>query len=299
MGQYSILKNTSLVVIATDDYADQGWEVSGNIAYHSGCNSGYIKSTLDLSTASVWTFKYTILALASGTVNIVVDGVNGVSRTEAGTYEETFTENNPNTVIQFYATGVSSLQLLQVYPEASFVIGTTLAFNEDADKWVTYYSYVPEFMMKFINGFFTFRDGRLWEHNVNEVRNNFYGVQYNSEITFYCNLSPTEVKNFHSMRQKSNHVWSVPDIEVPPRYGKPNGQKSRLKKGRFKRLQGDNFADFLRDINDDRFETDIDALMRGAELQGNLMKITIRNADTVETRLTSIDIIVSLSQYTY
>lgn len=299
MASYSIIKNTELVVNLLGDYGQQGWVVSQNIAYHSGCNAGYIKTTLDLSTALEWTFRYKILDLTSGTVNIVVDGVNGVSRTVSGTYEDTFTVNDPDTIVQFYATGVSSLELLQVYPDNDLFEGTTLAFNEDADRWVTYYSYIPEFMNKFINGFYTFKNGQLWEHNVNETRNNFYSQQFNSVITFYCNLNPTEVKNFYSMRQKSNKVWSATDIEIPPRYGKPDGQRSRLKKGRFRSLQGDWFSEFLRDLSDPRFATELEALMGGAELSGNYMKITIQNTDTSEVKLFSIDISVSLSQFTY
>ena len=291
-----------MVVIATDDFADQGWEVSDNIAYHTGCNSGFIKSIIDLSSDSLWTFKYTLLSVESGTVNIVVDGVAGVVRNAAGTYEEQFTNSNPNAVIQFFATGISSLKLLQIYPPNKYVQGTTLAFNEDADKWVTYYSFVPEMMLKFVNSFYTFRDGNVWEHNVNEIRNNFYGVQYASKITFYVNLSPMEVKNYYSMRQKSNSVWTAAnkgDIFIFPSEGKPAGQSSRLKASRFKRLQTDYFSDFLRDMNDSRFMSEEEALFKGAQLQGNLMRITLENNSTSEVRMLSVDIITSKQDYTY
>lgn len=297
MASYTLIKNQPLVVNLPDDFSVQGWEVSENIAYHSGCNPGYIKSLINLSSATVWAFRYKINSLDTGTVNIVVDGISGTIRTVAGTYEETFIVDDPATVIQFYATGKCSIELLQVFPELESVAGRTLAFNEDADKWVTYYSYVPEFIHKFINGFFTFQNGRLWEHNVNDLRNNFYGEQYTSKITFFCNLNAEEVKTYFSMRQKSNKVWGVPEIETPARYGKPEGQKSRIKKGNFKHLQGDWFADFLRDLNDPRFTTELDALMKGANLQGDFMKITIENSDVTEVKLSSIQIIVSLSPY--
>lgn len=299
MGSYTITKNTQLVVNLPEDFSLQGWTVSQGTAIHSGCNSGYIRLNIDLSSSTNWTFRYNISNLTSGTVNIVVNGVSGIVRSMAGIYEEEFVVNDPNALIQFYATGETSLQILQIYPESEAQDGTTFAFNEDNDRWVTYYSYMPEFMAKFINSFFAFDNGRLWEQNVNEVRNNFFGVQYPSVITFYCNLNPTEVKNFYSMRQKSNKVWSVPSIEIPARYGKPNGQKSRLKTGRFRNLQGDWFSDFLRDMEDSRFVTTLDALMKGAELQGNYMKITIQNDDTTEVKLFSVDITISKNDYTY
>lgn len=297
MASYQILKNQEIVVNLPSDFSIQGWEVSENIAYHSGCNPGYIKYFMDLSAHEKWTFRFEILSLTSGTVNIIVDGVEGTVWSTTGFKEETFEVNGSNTEIQFYATGITSIRVLQVYPEIESTNGTTLAFNEDADKWVTYYSYVPEFMHKFINSFFAFRDGGLWEHNVNEIRNNFFGEQFTSKIVFYCNLNADEVKTFFGMRQKSNKVWSVPNIEVPPRYGKPEGQKSRLKKGNFKHLQGDWYGDFLKDLSDPRFTTELDSLMNGADLQGNIMRIEMENTSTTEVRLTSVQIIVSLSPY--
>lgn len=298
MANYEILKNGSLLVDLPLDFSNQGWVVSENIAYHSGCNGGYIDKYFDLSSQPEWTFRYRIGSVTSGAINIVVDGESGVSRTSAGTYEDTFTVTGTNVLVRFYSEGVNNVELLQIYSEENYVGGLTLAFNEDADKWVTYLSYVPEMMLKFLDGFFTFKEGELWEHNVNEIRNNFFGEQYTSKIVFYCNIDPTAIKQFHSMRQKSNKVWSVPELLIYPYYGKPEGQVSRLKKGRFKSLQGDFFADILRDLNDPRFTPDV-ALFQGAEMQGSLMRVTIENNDTVEVRLLCVNIDVSLSQFTY
>lgn len=299
MASYTIIKNNSINIDLPSDIADQGWTISGGIAYHSGCNSGYIERLFDFTGAEEWTFRYTIPSLTSGSINIVVDGETGISRTVAGTYEETFEVTGSNKLVRFFSTGINELQVVKVFKEEQLSNAITMAFSEDANKWVGNRSYTPEFMVKFINDFFIFKDGELWEQNVNPIRNNFFGVQYPSVITFYCNLNPTTVKNFYSMRQKSNKVWSVPEIEIPARYGKPNGQRSRLKKGRFKSYQGDFFADFLRDMEDPRFDNELDALMNGATLQGNYAKITIENNDTTEVRLVSIDLTLSLSQFTY
>ncbi len=302
MASYDILKNQPLVVNLPTDYAVQGWIVSENKGYHSGCNSGYMDRVFNLSSATQWTFKYKIIEFTSGSVNIVVNGVNGISHSEIGEFTETFNVTGPNVLVRFFSTGVNAIEVLQVYPTLDFSEGTTLAFSEDADKWVTYYSYIPEQMNKFVNDFFVFKNGRLWEQNTNEVRNNFFGVQYTSKIIFYVNLSPSEVNNYFSMRQKSNKVWTSAndgDIYIYPSEGKPDGQRSRLKRGRFKRLQTDWFVDFLRDLSDPRFTTEDEALFKGALLQGNVMKITIENDDTTEVRMFSIDVTVSKQDLTY
>lgn len=302
MASYTILKDQELVVNLPDDYSDQGWEVSENIAYHSGCNPGEISLSVNLFTNSNWTFKYEILTLESGTVNIIVDGVAGILWDTPGEKTETFNSSNPAAVIKFFATGKTSIKFLQIYPTLDLSVGTTIAFNEDANKWVSYFSYIPEFMCKFIDDFFAFKNGAIWQQNVNPIRNNFFGVQYTSKISFYVNLSPTEVKSYFSMRQKSNSVWSAEnngDIYIYPTEGKPDGQSSRLKKGRFRNLQGDWFADFLRDLSDPRFVTEEEALFKGAQLQGNVMKVTLENTSTTEIRLFSIDVTVSNQNYTY
>lgn len=301
MGTYSAISGQTLTIDLLEDSRDNGWIISGNKAIHSGCNAGII----ELKTASYKvgvpnTFEYEVSGLTSGGVELRVGANTSPSRTSNGIYKDVFTPAL-NDKVRFYSNGNLALEFFAVYPvqgegESN---GVTFGFYEKENKWGGNFSYLPENMVRFVNGFYTFKNGELWKHNTNELRNNFYGEQFTSQISFYVHLNPDEVKLFENMRQHSNKVWSAIDIEIPPYFGKPNGQKSRLKKGRFKNLQGSWFASFLRDINDSRFSTDLESLMRGAELQGNVMKITIENDDLVEVRLVSVDIIVSLSQYTY
>lgn len=303
MSSYTIIKNNSILIDLASDIADQGWTISAGIASHSGCNSGYIEKSFDLSSGTQWTFKYIIPSITTGNMNIVVGGQEGISRTVPGLYEETFTVTGNNVLVRFFSTGVNSLELLQVFAPSQTKGGRTIMFNEDGDKWVGDISANPEMMCKFIGDFFMFDEGRMWVCNSDLVpRNNFFGTQYPSKITFYVNLSPTEVKNYFSMRQKSTALWTAAndgDIFLFPSEGKPDGQSSRLKSGRFRRLNGDWFADFLRDLNDPRFSTTAEALTKGALLQGNVMKITLENNDTTEVRLLSVDIEVGPQNYTY
>lgn len=301
MGTYSAISGQTLTIDLLEDSRDRGWTISGRKATHSGCNAGIIElinPEFEVGVPNV--FEYEVSGYSSGGVELRVGANTGVSRTANRIYKETFTPAL-NDRVRFYSNGDLTLEFFSVYPvkgegESN---GVTFGFYEKANKWGGNFSYLPENMIRFVNSFYTFKNGELWKHNTNETRNNFYGEQYTSRITFYVHLNPDQVKLFHTMRQKSNKVWSATDIEIPAYFGKPNGQKSRLKKGRFKNMQGDWFADFLRDLNDPRFATDLESLMRGAELQGSVMKITIENNDTVEVRLSSVSIIVSLSDFTF
>lgn len=299
MGAYTLTKGGSIEIDLSDDFRDNGWRISGAKAIHSSCNNGEIKMRTQKYKVGVPNlFRYTVSGLTSGSVQLRVGNSSGASVTVNGEHTDVITPQLGD-IVRFYSDGNLTVEILDVSTNTEASTGNTLYFSEDGNKWIMYSSLRPEFMLKFGSSFFAFKNGGLWENHVNETRNNFFGVQYSSQITFYCNLSPDEVKNFHSIREKSNKVWSVIDAEIEPYYGKPNGQSSYLKKGRFKNYNGDWFSDFLRDLNDNRFVTTLDALFKGAQLQGSVMKITIENKDTVEVKLQSVDIIVSTQQHTY
>jgi hypothetical protein len=59
------------------------------------------------------------------------------------------------------------------------------------------------------NYFYTFNGGNLYRHNVNEVRNNFYGVQYNSKLVSVMNTSPLESKLFKTLNLEGDSAWDA------------------------------------------------------------------------------------------
>lgn len=297
MASYTITKNQELVVNLPYDFSVQGWEVSEKIAYHSGCNPGYIKYFMDLSASEEWTFRFEILSLTSGTVNIIVDGIDGTVWDTIGFKEEVFEVSGTNTEIQFYATGTTSIRVLQVYPELESTDGRTLLFNEDADKWVGEYYFAPEFMHKFLNGFFAFNNGQLWEQNVNPIRNNFFGVQSYSSVTFICNVEFRKNKLFFNLRLDSNGAWYSPMMKTQITDQFPNGMESRLTKSNLKLIDGKLWGDILRDMTDPAFSTIVNpterrvkALFNGRKLQGGYITIELRNDDTTEAKLSSVEV---------
>ncbi len=301
MANYALYKNTTLDVFPYNDYGEQGWSVSDNVAYHSGCNSGYIQQEMDLSGATQWTFQYQVLSHTSGIVRIEVGTNIGTDQNQPGIYEETFTVNDPNAVVRFFATGVTALSLLKVYPPAESVDPITFAFNEDANRWVGNYSFTPEKMVKFGNDFFTFLQGELWEHNRDDVpRNNFYGNQFTTKLTFVFNQNPENNKILCSIRFDGKGNWEVPVINTEKTDSFPNGMLSKIKSGNFKIISGKKWADFKRDMNDPRFSNivnpvtrQLQSLMNGRELQGSYAELTFECADIVETRLKSVEIFYS------
>jgi hypothetical protein len=121
----------------------------------------------------------------------------------------------------------------------------------------------------------------------------YYGQKYPSVIVFNANVAFDQEKDFYTFYIDGNKPWSI-DVTIPSTEGKTNGQKSRIKKGNFKWYKGKYVADFLRDMNDARFDTELQALMKGAYLQGKVMKVTmtVDSDDHVELVSVSIDVSV-------
>lgn len=298
------LKNTPIEIDLAQLAVDNGWRISGATAYHDPCFPGYIKlETTTVEEQTSYVVEYEVVDYVAGEVYPIIGGVSGTARTANGIYTETIVvpDNPDNALIQFYSDGELGVNYFQIYPILDEPDnGQVLGFNIQNNIWTTYYSGKRENMLKFINDFFAFQDGRLWKMNSNPIRNNFFGVQYTSQITVIVNANPTQIKNFFTLRQKSNKAWGVPSITIPPSEGKADGMSSIIKSGNFVVLNnGDFFAEFLRDQTDPRFGTELQALFEGALLQGNYAIITFENVTTSELKTLSFDFEISKQDYTY
>lgn len=288
------------------DYSQSGWVISGGFAQHFPCNPGYMTYNADLTALGLvigdqFDVTYTLDLYLSGQVYPILGTNQGASRTANGTYTDTLVYNGAN--VQFYSDGSLRVSALIISPHLfNPDNGQTFAWNEKYQNWSTYYSYEPECLIRYGNKFFTWKSGVLYQQNTNEVYNNFYGIQYSSVITFYINIDSQLVKNYYTIRQIASEAWgsaNAGDISILPYEGKLNGQQSRLKVGNYKNYQGDFFADFLRDISDPRFTDVLQALFKGAELQGKVMEITLENNSLTAVRLVSVDVATDSQNYTY
>jgi hypothetical protein len=85
----------------------------------------------------------------------------------------------------------------------------TLTYDGGAQGWPSFYSYFPDWMIGMNNYFYTFNNGNLYRHNTNEVRNNFYGVQYASTVQSVFNEMPLENKLFKTINIEGDAAWGV------------------------------------------------------------------------------------------
>jgi hypothetical protein len=90
----------------------------------------------------------------------------------------------------------------------------TLGFDESNNGWTTRYSYVPEAGGSLDGNFYTFKHGQLYLHYSNDLHNNFYSEQNNSEIDLIFNQNPSANKNFLTFNYEGSKTWNISNIEA-------------------------------------------------------------------------------------
>ena len=118
----------------------------------------------------------------------------------------------------------------------------TITYSPSSEGWTSFWSYFPDWMDGMNNTFYSWKDGSLYQHDTNATRNNFYGVQYDSEVTTLLNTDPTTVKMFKTLAVDSNEAWKA-EISTDLNTGLIEADQFVDKEGHFfayvRRLTGD------------------------------------------------------------
>jgi hypothetical protein len=85
----------------------------------------------------------------------------------------------------------------------------TLAYSEKVKGWTSFYSFIPDWMIGMNNYFYTFKGGNLYRHNVNSLRNNFYGEPYSSTLQTVFNDVPLQNKLFKTLNIEGDDAWAA------------------------------------------------------------------------------------------
>lgn len=75
--------------------------------------------------------------------------------------------------------------------------------------WSSFWSYDPEGIVSLDAYMYTFKNGQLYRHSVNPIRNEFYGVSGESRLVTILNDSPHETKVFKTIELEGNSSWNV------------------------------------------------------------------------------------------
>jgi len=285
---YTLTKNSSIDISLREAFADQGWIVSNGVAFHDGCNPGEIKSQISFESLGQYTFEFEVGEVTSGIIKIFAGAQVGPDISAAGIYKVDLNITNFNTLVKFYSTGKNNIKVLKIYPLNQSQTGKTMVFNEDDNGFGGDHSYQPEYYVKYIDSLFVFKNGGLWEQDVNPIYNNFFGVQYTSQIKFVANADKELNKLWFQMKIDSNGRWSAPEVITEPNETHPNGMKTMLHENNFDLDNGQYWADLKRDMLDPNFNDQLQALFEGRTIEGPILISTIETKETKEIKLRGV-----------
>lgn len=276
---------------------DVGWTKDGDLAIHEACNQGDIfNDSMPIVDGISYRVTYEVVSRTSGQVYPHIGANNGTSRTSIGVYSDDIIADG--TQLAFYSDGNLSIRVLLV-EESESSQPYTICFDDYGNKFLSKFEFAPDVFGSDGQTMLWFKNGSLYTNETNETRGNFFGINYPAKIKIAYNQNPLATKEYFSMREQSSSCWIASNITIEPYEGKPNGMQSRLKSNRFKRYQGDYFADFLRNLLDPRFLSEDEALFKGEWLVGKVIYIELTNDRTTEENIFQIDVHYTESPYTY
>ena len=211
------------------------------------------------------------------------DGIQSVSKIGMDSYftsKLVYTKTQTNAkIIGTYDPRNNEYIVSFKYPSPTSSPGNnqTIAFNEDINRWTSFYSFIPDFGGYIFNQYITYQNGNMYTHNTNGVYNSFYGQTYSSSVDLVYNASPSLIKSFLGLMQQTDTVWSggVSTSQY---------QTSTLLSTDFSQKEGVWFASLYRDIGSPG------GILNGDDLKGNWIKFSLGNGSTAKINLLAIDV---------
>jgi len=131
-----------------------------------------------------------------------------------------------------------NITLKQVVDSASYPEGRTVSFREDVKGWVSFKSFTPENAISCANEYYTFKNGKLWLHHVEQFtalgkeigRNTFYNIfNSNNWSTFnvILNEMPGSVKSFNTINYEGSQS-KINQFRFDPITGLSDGEYYNL-----------------------------------------------------------------------
>lgn len=167
--------------------------------------------------------------------------------------------------------------------------GYTISFHEPTNQWHTFYSYQPENFTTAQTDIISFKNGNLYTHNTNSTYNNFYGIQYESELWMVFNQNPDMVKIAQSVWVSGLTLWWMYEATMQ------NGQKTSLIPTDFEEKEGVYYAAVLFDENTPNVANPI---IEGDPMRSHSMLCKFKNADTSFSKVFAISLMWAISERT-
>lgn len=218
---------------------------------------------------------------------IIRDSANGMVDISEAYHIKNWLRNQSTIILN---SGITNVRVVSVFDEEynelviSFIHGDdayndTIVFHEPTNSWTYHASYIPEHMESIGTVFVSFKNGKLWRHNVNSVYNSFYDTVYPSSVEFVGNKGFQHDKEFKVLKIDGTGDWyaNYGDIKVPASKQYPRGMESRLLAGEFKLMNSEQVAAFNKNSKTSQTSNNLKDLINGEDLRGKLLKVKLRN----------------------
>ena len=186
------------------DWDESGWTETNCIPKWDDMHQGVIFLDRVNETSGVYIHPDYETLSSSIRIDTMVEGQ--LYRGSAHISLQDFTVDFCQTLIQ--TSGASDTQYMDIQ-DAVDPEQATIAWSPSAQKWLTFYSFIPELYANVQNRFFSFKDGQMWYHNKLSTRNSFYGTTYRSELELISKANPSSVKMLKAMSLEGNANWKT------------------------------------------------------------------------------------------
>ena len=186
------------------DWDEADWATSTCIPKWDDMHQGIIFLDRVNETSGVYIDPVYETSGASIRIDTMVEGQ--LYRGSAHISLQDFTVEFCQTLIQ--TIGASATQYMDILPAVD-PEQATIAWSPAAQKWLTFYSFIPDLYANVQNRFFSFKDGQMWYHNKLSTRNSFYGDTYRSELELISKGNPSSIKFYKAMSLEGNANWKT------------------------------------------------------------------------------------------
>ena len=98
-------------------------------------------------------------------------------------------------------------------PSANMTLGYYA--NGQTQGWTSRYSFIPDSGVSVDGKYYTFKDGKIWRHHASAAsHNNFYDIQYNSQVEFIFNDNPTLSNEWTALNYEGTEGWEVVHVKA-------------------------------------------------------------------------------------
>lgn len=243
----------------------------------------------DIFNGVIW--RYTV----EGVVPVSDNGMTSYFREKALFYFEA-----KDTLKFISAVDKYHKEYLITLPAYGEFAGETWAFNYVKNQWVHRYPFVPEFMAHLGKKVFGFESGSLWEFNATDTHNNFFGVQYERQLTVVANPAPGKVKVWSAVQISAESV-AADETGAYKIFEAENdeGQETYTRVKEFDKKEGVYYGSVLKDVNTNPalLSGAQIALRDGKDMRSKTLEITIHNNRTDKSLMQKINILGEFSEF--